>query len=94
MLLAEPGRDGVRGDGVVETDDPTTLAVAELDEQVRRVPVLPRGDLGGGPDRADAAGVVTAAATALHVGTLGLVIEPVGTTIERLVDTVASHPGS
>jgi len=81
--------DGVAGDGVVETDDPTTLAVVELDEQgVARYHFSVEGTSAPGLTDADAdrvlAGSVTTAA-AIHVGTLGLVMEPIGATVERLV---------
>ena len=86
-LRANLARDGVAGDGVIATDDPTTLAVAELDEQGEaRYRFYLQGTSAAGLTEADAAGLMTASATALHVGTLGLVLEPVGTTIEHLVE--------
>jgi fructokinase len=85
-LRANLARDGVAADGVIETDDPTTLAVAELDQQgVARYSFYVEGTSAAGLTETDAAEVVAGSATALHVGTLGLVLEPVGTTIERLV---------
>ena len=85
-LRANLVRDGVADDGVIETDDPTTLAVVELDEQgVARYHFYVDGTSAAGLTDAEAAAVMAAAGTALHVGTLGLVLEPVGTTIERLV---------
>ena len=90
-LRANLARDGVAADGVIETDDPTTLAVAELDDLgVARYHFYLEGTSAAGLTEADAAGVVASSATALHVGTLGLVLEPAGTTIERLV--VRSDP--
>lgn len=87
-LRANLARDEVAVDGVIETDDPTTLAVAELSEQGEaRYRFYLLGTSAAGLTEADAAGVVAASATALHVGTLGLVLEPVGTTIERLVES-------
>jgi fructokinase len=78
--------DGVAVDGVVDTDDPTTLAVAELDERgVARFQFYVDGTSAPGLTEADAAGVMTGSVAALHVGTLGLVLEPMGTTMERLV---------
>src|SRR5688572_20199122 len=78
--------DGVATDGVIETDDPTTLAVVELDEHGRgRYHFYVDGTSAAGLTDADAAAVMARAGSALHVGTLGLVLEPVGTTIERLV---------
>jgi fructokinase len=78
--------DGVATDGVIETDDPTTLAVVELDEHgAGRYHFYVEGTSAAGLTDADAAAVMAGARSALHVGTLGLVLEPVGTTIERLV---------
>jgi fructokinase len=86
-LRANLARDGVAADGVIETDDPTTLAVVELDERgVARYSFYVQGTSAAGLTEMDVAGVVSASATALHVGTLGLVLEPAGTTIERLVE--------
>lgn len=85
-LRANLARDGVAPDGVIETDDPTTLAVVELDEHgVAKYHFYVDGTSAAGLTDADTAVVMAAAGTALHVGTLGLVLEPVGTTIERLV---------
>jgi fructokinase len=87
-LRANLERDGVAPDGLIETDDPTTLAVAELDEHgVARYRFYVDGTSAAGLTDADAAGVMAVSATALHVGTLGLVLEPIGTTIERLVES-------
>jgi fructokinase len=86
-LRANLARDGVAADGVIETNDPTTLAVAELDEQgVARYSFYVEGTSAAGLTETDAASVVASSATAIHVGTLGLVLEPAGTTIERLVE--------
>jgi fructokinase len=86
-LRANLVRDGVVEDGVITTDDPTTLAVVELDEHgVAGYHFYVDGTSAAGLTDADAAAVMAAAGTALHVGTLGLVLEPVGTTIERLVE--------
>ena len=82
--------DRLEGDGVDlrwvrRTDDPTLLAVAELD------------DAGAATYRFHSAGTAAvglvegdlpplpAAIDALHVGTLGLVFEPMATTIEAIV---------
>jgi fructokinase len=85
-LRANLARDGVAADGVIETDDPTTLAVVELDHDgVARYHFYVEGTSAAGLTDTEAAAVMAAAGTALHVGTLGLVLEPIGTTIERLV---------
>jgi fructokinase len=85
-LRANLKRDGVVEDGVIGTDDPTTLAVVEVDDRgIAKYHFYVEGTSAAGLTEVDAAAVVAAAGTALHVGTLGLVMEPVGTTIERLV---------
>lgn len=85
-LRANLAQDWVAPDGVIATDDPTTLAVAELDERgVAGYHFYVDGTSAAGLTALDAAGLMGRSATALHVGTLGLVLEPIGTTIEQLV---------
>ncbi len=88
-LRANLVRDGVAADGLIATDDPTTLAVAELDELgVATYHFYVDGTSAPGLTTPDASGALAASATsatALHVGTLGLVLEPMATTIEGLV---------
>jgi fructokinase len=74
--------DGVRLDCVTLVDAPTTLAVADVDaEGAARYRFYTDGT------SAPALSAVTlpAGVTALHVGTLGLVLEPMATVIETLV---------
>ena len=91
-------RDELLADGIdlthlVTTDDPTTTAHASVDAGGS---ATYRFDLDGtsaaGLTLADvlATGLVPGTVEVLHVGTLGLVLEPSGTTIERLVDGVAA----
>jgi fructokinase len=75
--------DGVGLEHVLVTDAPTTLAVAELDD---RGTATYRFYLDGTSAPSLTTGAVGEAIAALHVGTLGLVMEPIGSTIERLVD--------
>ena len=92
-LRADLAADGVDLTHVVTTDDPTTTAHASLDGS------------GGATYRFDLDGTSAAGLTlddvlatglrpeeieVLHVGTLGLVLEPSGTAIEGLVDAVAA----
>jgi fructokinase len=87
MLEAELIADGVGIDLVQRTELPTTLALAELGEdgsatyrfyvEGTSAPVLQLEPLARG---------LPPGTIALHVGTLGLVLEPMGTTIERLAD--------
>jgi fructokinase len=85
LLRSRLVADGVETGLIVPTDDPTTIALARVDrdgvatyafnlEGTAAAGLVP-GDLPGGlpPDTA-----------ALHVGTLGLVVEPMATTIETL----------
>lgn len=83
---------GVRLDLVVPTDAPTTLAVAELDE-AGTASYQFYVDGTSAPDLRDEDMAPALAATpeVLHVGTLGLVLEPIGSSIERLVAAVPSR---
>ena len=83
--------DGVRLDAVVDTDDPTTLALAELDaagaatyrfyvEGTSAPGLTPEAALAALPRRVDA----------LHVGTLGLVFEPMADALEAVVTEAAA----
>lgn len=88
-LRALLAADGVDIRSVVDTDDPTTTAVATLDEagvaawrfeaQRTSVPGLRPADL-----------PVTRDAIAIHVGTLGLVFEPLADAVEALVARTSS----
>lgn len=82
---------GVRLDLVVGTDAPTTLAVAELDAAGTAAYQF-YVDGTSAPDLrdADTAAAIAAPPDVLHVGTLGLVLEPIGSSIERLVAAVPS----
>jgi fructokinase len=86
-LLVE---DGVDLSAVVRTNEPTTLALAEVDDEgVARYRFYERGT--------SAVGLTTDAALAalpddvrmLHVGTLGLTLEPVATALEAVVEHLA-----
>jgi fructokinase len=85
-------QDGVALDCVVATDDPTTLALAELDEEGAAtyrfyvegtsVPGLtPEAALATLPERVEM----------VHVGTLGLVYEPTAAALEAVVEKVAGE---
>lgn len=88
MLRSQLARDGVVLDLAIGTDAPTTLAVAEIEADgtahyhfyltgTSASELLP-SHLAGLP----------AETTVLHIGTLGLVMEPIGSTIEQLVESV------
>ncbi|HEV7175925.1 MAG TPA: carbohydrate kinase [Solirubrobacteraceae bacterium] len=85
-LRAGLAQSDVRLDGVVDTDDPTTFALVELDENgTARYRFYADGTSISGllPDQARAA--MPPLAAALHVGGLGLVFEPQAGAIARLV---------
>jgi fructokinase len=81
---------GVRLDGIVETDDPTTFARVELDGQgSASYRFYIDGTSAPGLLASDAWGVMPRAPTAMHVGGLGLVFEPQASAIAELVSDAA-----
>lgn len=85
-LRAALEADGVDLGLMVATDDPTTLAVAELDGHgTASYRFYVDGTSAPGLTQEAAATIARHDLAALHIGTLGLVLEPAGTTIERLV---------
>ena len=86
ILRAGLAADGVDLELAPATDASTLLAVAELDPAggaTYRFYV--EGTAAPGLSATDLPNGIPASATALHVGTLGLVFEPMATTIEALV---------
>ncbi len=84
--------DGVLPDAVVRTADPTTLALAELDEDgVATYRFYDAGTSAPGLTEADALAALPAAAAFLHVGTLGLVLEPMAAALEALTTRLAGE---
>ncbi len=84
--------DGVSLDPVLRTDSPTTLALAELDTASdARYRFYERGT--SAPDITPelALAVIPADLRILHVGTLGLVLEPMAGALEALVNVVADR---
>ena len=83
-MRADLERNGVRIAVEAPSDEPTTLALVDVDQA--GVPAY-HFYLAGTSAAAigPAAAVLPPGAAALHVGTLGLVMEPVGTSIEHLV---------
>ncbi|WP_028063655.1 PfkB family carbohydrate kinase [Solirubrobacter soli] len=92
LLRGQLAEDGVRLDTVVETPLPTTLALAELDDkgaatyrfytEGTSAPALePDAALRALPETVDF----------LHVGTLGLVMEPTALALQAVVEAVADR---
>ena len=92
ILLARLAADGVDLGCIVRTEEPTTLAVAEIDDAGAasyRFHAAGTAAAGLLPD--DVPNGLPAGTTALHIGTLGLVFEPTATTIEGLA--LGAAPG-
>jgi fructokinase len=86
-------RDGVDTSFVEDTDEPTTLAVAELDaDGSAAYRFYVQGTAAAGLSEAAIPAVLASRPAAIHVGTLGLVLEPMATTIEALVERL--DPGT
>ena len=84
-LLAE---DGVSAAALERTDDPSTLALAELDaDGAATYRFYTAGTAAAGLTGA----ALPAGVEALHIGTLGLALEPVATTLEAVVERVAGQ---
>jgi fructokinase len=82
--------DGVARGSVVETNDPTTLAIAEVDhEGVARYRFYERGTSASGLTTEAALAALPGVVDILHFGTLGLTLEPVATATEAVVERLA-----
>jgi fructokinase len=84
--------DGVGLDGVVTTDAATTLALAYLDpDGAASYRFYQAGTSVPGLTPEAAREHLPAAVAALHVGTLGLMLEPVATALEAVVEELADR---
>jgi len=84
------GADGVRLDAVVRTDEPTTLALAEVDAAgTASYRFYERGTSAPGLTTEAALSALPSAVRILHVGTLGLMLEPVATATEAVIEELA-----
>jgi fructokinase len=84
--------DGVDLRCVVRTTDPTTLALASLDAAgAASWSFYATGTAAAGLETADALAALPPQVAALHVGTLGLVLEPVATALEAVVERLAGE---
>jgi fructokinase len=88
MLRRELEADGVDLTYVVPTQAPTTLAVAELDAGGAASYRFYLRDTAAPGLRLDDVPALPADLVGLHVGTLALALEPVGTTLEVVATTV------
>jgi fructokinase len=81
--------EGVDLSATVTVTLPTTIALAELDETgAATYQFYAEGTSAAAVDDAAAAAALRLAPSALHVGTLGLVLEPLASTTKTLVDGV------
>ena len=88
-LLAE---DGVRLDSIVHTDEPTTLALADVDEQgVARYRFYTEGTAATGLTPEAALAARPDEVQIVHAGTLGLVLDPVADALEAVIERLSGH---
>jgi fructokinase len=83
--------DGVSLEAVVRTDQPTTLAIAEIDDSGTHYRFYTEGTSAPGLTTDEALAVLPPAVDIVHVGTLGLVFEPVATALEAVVQRLAGR---
>ncbi len=84
--------DGVDLGCVVRTAEPTTLALASLDAiGAASWSFYAAGTAAAGLTPRDALAALPARVAALHVGTLGLVLEPLATALEAVVQRLAGE---
>jgi fructokinase len=88
-MLAE---DGVDLGSVVRTAEPTTLALASLDAiGAASWSFYSAGTAAAGLEPQEALAALPPRVAALHVGTLGLVLEPLATALEAVVERLAGE---
>jgi fructokinase len=91
-LAGELAADGVRLDVHVRTEDPTTLALVALDEHgVGRYRFYTAGTAAPGLTEADALAALSDDVAFLHIGTLGLVLEPMAAALEALAAALSGR---
>jgi fructokinase len=89
-LRDELAADGVLLDAIVPTDDPTTLAIAELDsEGAASYRFETDGTSAPGLTPEQALAALPSRIEILHIGSLGLVLEPLATALVAIVEAVA-----
>jgi fructokinase len=88
-LLAQ---DGVRLDAIVHTDEPTTLALADVDELgVARYRFYTEGTAAAGLTPEAALAARPDEVEIVHAGTLGLVLEPAASALEAVIARFSGH---
>jgi fructokinase len=91
-LREQLAEDGVGLEAVVATEDPTTLALAELDAAgAATYRFYFEGTSAPGLTVEDGLDAVPAEVAMVHAGTLGLVFEPTATAIEAVVERLAGR---
>jgi fructokinase len=91
-LLGMLAADGVDLGAVVRTNEPTTLALAEVDDDgVARYRFYERETAAAGLTPEAALAALPDDVDYLHVGTLGLTLEPVAAAVEAVVERVADR---
>jgi fructokinase len=91
-LREELAADGVALDAVVETDAPTTLALAELDDTgAAQYQFYVDGTSSPGLTVEAASAALPGTIGTYYLGTLGLVFEPMATTLETLAGRVGDE---
>jgi fructokinase len=84
--------DGVRLDAVVRTDEPTTLAMVEFDEAGSAgYRFYERATSAPGLTPQAALAALPPGVAILHVGTLGLTLEPMATALEAVVEKLSGR---
>jgi fructokinase len=83
--------DGVQLDAVVHTDQPTTLAIAEIGADGTHYRFYTDGTSAPGLTPEEALAAVPPSVGIVHVGTLGLALEPVATALEAVVRRLAGR---
>ena len=92
LLRSHLEADGVDLGLCVTTDDPTTLAVAELDATgAASYHFYTLGTSAAGLGSSGPVPTLLASTRAFHLGTLGLVLEPMATTLETVLDQVPDN---
>jgi fructokinase len=91
-MREELADDGVGLDAVVDTEEPTTLALAEVDAAgAARYRFYTEGTSAPGLTREQALGALPDDVAMLHVGTLGLMLEPIASALGEAVERVAGR---